>query len=130
MADTTSMGNTAASDPQLNPDLQTLHDSLISLVSQLADAIGEAPDSNTVDAIITEISELNHRITLCGNLLFTQQSAKIATSVKKVTDSESDVQKDIDQISSATDVVKTMTSFLALVDKAIDTAKLLATAVV
>jgi|GEM_PF-942781 len=129
MTNTTSAATTAATDPQANPDLQTLHDSLIALVAQLADAIGTAPDSDTVDAITTEISEVNHRVNLVGNLLFTQQSARITTKVKSVTDATSDVEKDISQISSATDVVKTMTGFLVLVDKAIDTAKLVGAAV-
>jgi hypothetical protein len=98
-------------------------------VSQLADAIGTAPDSDTVDAITTEISEVNHRVNLVGNLLFTQQSAKITIKVKSVTDATSDVERDISQISSATDAIKTMTQFLVLVDKAIDTAKLVGAAV-
>ena len=102
---------------------------MIALVSQLADAIGAAPDSDTVDAITTEISEVNHRVNLVGNLLFTQQSAKITTKVKSVTDATSDVEKDISQITCATGVVKTMTQFLVLVDKAIDTAKLVGAAV-
>lgn len=118
-----------ADETTTNPDLQTLHDTLISLVSQLADAIGDAPDPDTVDAITTEISELNHRVTLVGNLLFTEQSAKISTAIAKVTDATADVEKAITQISSATDVVKTTTAFLGLVDKAIDTAKLVAAAI-
>jgi len=129
MTNTTSTATTLATDPQANPDLQTLHDSLIALVAQLADAIGTAPDSDTVDAITTEISEVNHRVNLVGNLLFTQQSAKITTKVQNVTDATSDVEKDISQIASATDAVKTMTGFLVLVDKAIDTAKLVGAAI-
>lgn len=110
----------------INPDLKSINDTLVSLVSQLSDAIGSAPDSNTVDAITTEISELNHRVTLVGNLLFTEESTDITNAVKDVGDVTADVEKDIKNISSATDVVKTITSFLGIVDKAIDTAKLVA----
>jgi hypothetical protein len=112
----------------LNPDLQTLHDNLIATAAQLADSIGDAPDADTVNAIVTEISELNHRATLVGNLLFTLQSSKITSAVQKVKDATSDLNKNIQNISSATDVIKTVSAFLTLVDKAIDTAKLLAAA--
>jgi t-SNARE complex subunit (syntaxin) len=107
----------------LNPDLQELHDTLISLISQLSDQIGAAPDAATVDAITTEIAEVNHRVTMVGNVLFAQQTGAIKTAVGKVSDATADVQNAIKQIASVTDLVKAMTAFLILVDKAIDLAK-------
>jgi hypothetical protein len=61
-------------ESSLNDDLKELHDSLIQRVVELSTAIGNAPDSDTVDALIREITEVNHRVTLAGNLLFTQQT--------------------------------------------------------
>ncbi len=113
-----------ADDSSLNSDLAELHSSLIKRVAELSDAIGRAPDSDTVDAIITEIAEVNHRVTLVGNLLFTQQTKKISDQMNKVRDATSDVQQAIKRLEGITELVKDVTSFLTLVDKVIDTAKL------
>jgi len=113
-----------ADDISLNPDLQSLHESLIQRVAELSEAIGEAPDADTVDAIIREIAEVNHRVTLVGNLLFTQSSKKITEQEQKVRDATSDVQKAIKKIDSVAQFVQSVSAFLALVDNVIDTAKL------
>ena len=113
-----------ADDSSLNSDLEELHRSLIKRVAELSDAIGRAPDSDTVDALITEITEVNHRVTLVGNLLFTQQTKKISDQMKKVRDATEDVQQAIKKLEGITEVVKGVTAYLTLVDKVIDTAKL------
>ena len=113
----------SASDSAINTDLQELHDSLIERVGELASAIGDAPDSDTVDAIVREISEVNHRVTLVGNLLFTQQTKKISDQMQKVRDATADVQMAIEEVDDITRFVKGVTAFLVLVDKVIDTAK-------
>jgi uncharacterized protein YydD (DUF2326 family) len=112
-----------ADDSAINTDLMDLHDSLIERVGELSDAIGDAPDSDTVDAIVREISEVNHRVTLVGNLLFTQQTKKISDQMQKVRDATADVQKAIEEVDDITRFVKGVTAFLVLVDKVIDTAK-------
>jgi hypothetical protein len=113
-----------AETPVINGDLNELHDSLVGNVVSLSAAIGKAQDSATVIAIVGEISEVNHRITLVGNLLFTQQTKGIATAMDRVRDAEADVDKAIKKIDSAAKLLKTVSGFLALVDKVIDTAKL------
>jgi hypothetical protein len=113
-----------ANETSLNTDLQGLHEQLIQRVLELSNALGEAEDSDTVDAIIREMQEVNHRVTLVGNLLFTQQSKKISAAIKKVQKATGDVKKSIAQIESVTQFVKDMSSFLSLVDKVIDAAKL------
>jgi uncharacterized protein YydD (DUF2326 family) len=112
-----------ADDSAINTDLQDLHDSLIQRVGELARAIGDAPDSDTVDAIVREISEVNHRVTLVGNLLFTQQTQRISDQMQKVRDATADLQKAIEGVDDITRFVKGVTAFLVLVDKVIDTAK-------
>jgi uncharacterized protein YydD (DUF2326 family) len=123
MATATATAAASASDSAINTDLQELHDSLIERVGELASAIGDAPDSDTVDAIVREISEVNHRVTLVGNLLFTQQTKKISDQMQKVRDATADVQMAIEEVDDITRFVKGVTAFLALVDKVIDTAK-------
>jgi hypothetical protein len=114
----------ADDDSSLNSDLEELHSSLIKRIVELSDAIGRAPDSDTVDAIITEIGEVNHRVTLVGNLLFTQQTKKVSDQMKKVRQATADVQQAIKKLEGITEFVKGITSYLTLVDKVIDTAKL------
>jgi hypothetical protein len=108
----------------VNPDLQELHDTLVATMSNLSDALGKAQDSDTVIRIVTEIDEVNHRVTLVGRLLFTQQTNRVSKAMDEVRAAESDVNTAIEQINDLTGFVKTITSFLALVDKVIDTAKL------
>lgn len=109
-----------------NSDLQSLHNTLIGIVASLNTSLGSASDADTAEAIIREIGEVNHRVNIVGSLLFTEESDKIATSVQAVTKATQSLQTSIKQISSVTNFLNTITSFLTLVDKAIDTAKLVA----
>ena len=58
------------------------------------------------------------------NLLFTEQTAGITRAMDRVREAESDVKKAIKNIDDLTKTLKTISQFLALVDKVIDTAKL------
>ncbi len=111
-------------EPQVGESLGELHDMLVGKASDLSAAIADAPDSQTVQQIVAEISEVNHRVTLVGNLLFTQDTAAIAKAMARVRDAEGSVDDAIKKLDNATAFLKTMSSFLALVDKVIDTAKL------
>jgi hypothetical protein len=108
----------------LNLDINELHDLLVGMAADLAAQIGNAESVEAVHAITTEISEINHRVTLAGNLLFASQTAAITKATDKVRDATKDVQNSIQEISSTTQFIKDMTAFLQLVDKVIDTAKL------
>jgi hypothetical protein len=107
-----------------NGDLNELHDLLVGKVAALSAAIGKAQDTATVIALVGEISEVNHRVTLVGNLLFTQQTKGIAAAMGHVRDAEADVNKAIKKIDNVAKLLKTLSGFLTLVDKVIDTAKL------
>jgi hypothetical protein len=108
----------------LNPDLAELHDMLVAKISDLSDAIGKASDGETVLKLVGEISEVNHRVTQLGSLLFTAQTARITKAMEKVRDAEARVTQVIKKLDDVTKFLKTISSFLALVDKVIDTAKL------
>lgn len=109
----------------VNPDLKELHGLLASQMSALVERLNEAATTDAVRKIQNEITELNHRITIVGNLLFTEQTARIATAMDKVRVASADVKKATKKIQDLTKFLKTMSSFLALVDKVIDTVKLI-----
>src|SRR5438105_4258820 len=90
--------NNGGSGSSMNPDLEELHDALVEKVVTLSDLIGDAPDSDTVMAIIRERDEVNHRVNLVGNLLFTQQTAAITRAVDRVREVNDEVNQDIQDI--------------------------------
>ena len=107
-----------------NTDLNDLHDTLVALSSELAQQVGLAPDSATAQALVRELDEVNHRVTLVGNLLFAKQTTAITNAMNKVRAAQSDVDAAIKDINNLIALVKGVTAFLGLVDKVIDTAKL------
>jgi hypothetical protein len=115
---------TDATISSANPDLQSLHETLIQKVADLSAQLGSATSTTEARAIMTEIDEFNHRVTLVGNLLFKQQTAQITKAASKVNDAIPDLDAAIANAAAAADFVKGVTAFLALVDKVIDTAKL------
>ena len=109
-----------------NADLSALHRQLISLVSDLESALSSADSTATVDAVVNEISEVNHRVTMVGRLLFSQQTEKIRAATEKVNGAIAQTKAAIKKLESIKAFATAMTTFLALVDKAIDIAKLFA----
>ena len=115
---------TEETEDNQNPDLQELHRTLGKLQSKLMNALGDAEDGNAFDALNHEIGEVVHRITLVGNLLFTAQTARISAAMSKVREATADVNAAVAKLNNITAVITGITSFLTLVDKVIDTAKL------
>jgi len=109
----------------INADLKELHGLLVSQMSALVDRLDEASTTDEVRKIQNEITELNHRVTVVGSLLFTEQTARIAKAMGKVRDAKTDVKATTKKIQDITKFLKSMSSFLTLVDKVIDTAKLI-----
>jgi hypothetical protein len=109
----------------MNDDLRELQGLLVKQSNALIDRLPDATTTDEVRKIQDEITELNHRVTIVGNLLFTQQTAKIASAMGKVRKAKSDVDQATAKIGDLVKFLKTMTSFLVLVDKVIDTAKLI-----
>lgn len=108
-----------------NPDLDKLHGQLIDLVDELTQQQERAQTVEAVKAIGREISEVNHRVTLVGQLVFKAQTARITAAVKRVNDGKKALNKAIKEIEKLNAFLNAVTRFLALVDKVIDTAKLL-----
>ncbi|MDR3436703.1 hypothetical protein [Telmatospirillum sp.] len=113
----------AQSPPQVNQDLDSLHHTLLALNGWLSDKLGTITDAALAQAVVTEMREVVHRIDLVQGLLFTAASDRIAAEVKKVTDASGGLDGALGTATSVTEVVNTMTSFLTLVDTAIDLAK-------
>ena len=111
------------SDP--NPDLQQLQSQLSDTMDQLNTALGTATTADQAQAIAGQIGEVNHRITLTGQLLFHAQTQAITDAVKDVQAGAAAVDQAIAQIANLVGFINTMSSFLGLVDKAIDAAKAL-----
>lgn len=108
-----------------NSDLQRLQGDLSVALGQLRSALDAATTAPQIQAIAREIVEVDHRITIVGGLIFHEKSEKIAAAVKKVADAKTELNKAIKNNENITTFITTVTAFLGLVDKAIDTAKLL-----
>ena len=107
-----------------NPDLASLQRQLAGILDDLITAQETAETTDAVRTIAREIGEVNHRITLVGQLQFKQQTAKIKAAVEKVAAEKQTIDAAIAEIDRLNDFIKAISSFLGLVDKAIDVAKL------
>lgn len=107
----------------MNASLKELQKTLLGRVQALSLQLDGAKTAKEADAIVREMQEFNHRVTLTGQLLFREQSEELERKVAKVTAAKADVDKAIRTIASARRGVLTLTKFLHLVDEAIDLAK-------
>ena len=109
-----------------NADLAALQKQLSSLMDDLSRQQEEAQTIDAVKAIDREIVEVNHRLTIAGQLVFKASTEKITSAVGAVREAQQDVDDAIGQINKLNRFITTISKFLGLVDKAIDAAKLLA----
>jgi hypothetical protein len=109
----------------VNQDLDQLHDLLIAANQQLSDQLGTITDPDLAQTVVTEMREVVHRVDLVQSLLFTAASNRITAAVAKVKDANDDLTASLKAIDNAKTVVTTVSSFLTVVDKAIDLAKTL-----
>lgn len=107
-----------------NADLETLHRQLVATVNALSKRIETANTVDEMRAILVETMEVNHRVTIVGQLLFKAKTEAITDAVAKVTAFKGELDKAIADAEEIVALLKAVTRFLALVDKAIDTAKL------
>jgi hypothetical protein len=114
----------AAAPPAVNPDLRAVHTSLVELVAKLNASIAHATTAAQVTAITDEIAEVNARVAAAGRQLLTQQTAAITKSAEAVAAAIPDVEAAIKKFDDLREFVGGITKFLAIVDKAIDVAKL------
>lgn len=109
-----------------NADLVKVADALGDLTDGLRDAREKESDPDKIKAINNELIEANHRITMVGALLFHQRTAAITAAADKVASGTAAVEKAITDLENINKFIKAVSGFLALVDKAIDVAKLAA----
>ena len=109
----------------MNQDLDNLHELLISQHEALYAKLDTALDGATIQAILTEMRELRHRIDVVQGLLFHETTAALRAGLQKVSDADSDLTKTLKVAATATDIVAGVGKFLGVVDKAIDLAKTL-----
>jgi hypothetical protein len=112
-------------DPK-NKSILALYNSLSAQQAALSAAIQKATDPNVADALSTESYEILHRIVLAQNLLFQSDSAALQQSVTAVTNASGQLQSTITNIQNVSNVIGAVSSYLGLVDQAIDLAKTLA----
>jgi flagellar motor protein MotB len=109
-----------------NASIVAIYQSLNAQQDALSEAIQKTTDPQLADAISTESSEILHRIILTQNLLFQSDSAALQNSADAVTNASGQLQSAILTVNKITDLVNGVTTYLALVDKALDLAKTLA----
>ena len=114
---------------QQNQTIRTLYNTLLAQQNALSDQIQNTTDPTLANALSTEIYEITHRIILTQNLLFQSDSAALQKSVKSVQAASQTLQTALKGVDEAVDVVDAVSNFLTYVDKAIDLAKSLASAI-
>jgi len=109
----------------MNQSLKDLQDILFNRVRLLSKQLDDVTDPAQAQAILDEMREFNHRVTMVGGLLFREQSAELEAKVEAVSKAKRRVDEAIKNIQELNDSLQVITDFLALVDEAIDLAKLL-----
>lgn len=110
----------------MNDELDKMHALLIDQHEALYEKLDTAPDDETMQAILTEMKEIRHRIDLVQNLLFRQTIQALTDAVKKVSGADAQLTTALSSARTAAEIVKGVSSFLSVVDQAIDLAKTLA----
>jgi hypothetical protein len=109
----------------VNRDLDQLHNLLIDANEKLSDSLQNITDPDLAQGVVREMREVVHRIDLVQSLLFTASSNRITAAVGKVKDANAALTAALKSITDLTKLVKNVTGFLTLVDKAIDVAKVI-----
>lgn len=107
----------------MNDALITLQDTLIKQHKRLREALGTVDTDDQRRTIIREMFEITHRIQLAGGLLFAAQSQDLDAKVAAVRKGTAKIKAAIDELDNLQHFLDTMSSFIALVDEAIDLAK-------
>ena len=98
---------------------------LVAANDKLNASLDTITDPNLARSVVTEMREVLHRLDLVQSLLFTQASVQIAAAVQQVQAANRDLQSSLQSIKDTVSLVNGITSFLTVVDKAIDLAKVL-----
>jgi len=110
--------------PTVNPDLKAVQKELIAYARELDVAVGRAKSSAEVNAILDEINEVTARIVSVGRQLFTRQTEAISDASAEVLAQAGEAKKAVQEIEDVKTFIKEVGSFLAVVDRVVDMAKL------
>jgi hypothetical protein len=110
----------------MNSSLRDLQGILFGRIQLLSAQLDNVTDPKEATKILGEMTELNHRITMLGTLLFRQQSEELETKVKVIRQEQLHVDQAINDINHLAKMLQVVSDFLALVDEALDFAKTLA----
>jgi hypothetical protein len=109
----------------MNPSVRELQVILADRVQLLSKQMDNVSNPDDAAKILGEMQEFNHRVTLVGSLLFRQQSQELDKKVEAVRGAKTNVDRAIKNIANLSNMLKVASDFLALVDEAVDFAKLL-----
>jgi hypothetical protein len=109
-----------------NASLRELQATLVRQHNKLNGALDDVTDAPTAGAIVREMQEITHRITLSGQLLFARRSAQLQKKVDGVKKATARVNKALQTLENVQGLLDATTDLLTLVDDAIDLAKTLA----
>ena len=110
----------------MNEDLKNLHDTLIAQHQALYNQLDQTTDPDAARAIVTEMQEILHRIDIVQGLLFRETTTALKNSLAKVDEADTELTSALKSAENTTDIIKGVSKFLTVVDKAIDLAKTLA----
>lgn len=106
-----------------NPDLLRISQSLNDVANQIHSAAMQTDDPGAYLALNNELIEVNHRITMVGAVIFAQRSQAVAGAAQQVEASKGEIEQAIQDIADISQFLQAASSFLGLVDTAIDLAK-------
>jgi len=117
------MNGTTTGRPS-NPDLKTMHGSLIALVRRLEESIDAAPTAAAIGAIVDQMAEVNARVTSTGSVLLAAQTEEIARHARAVAKALPSIEAEIADLQRLEHALATITGVLATVDEAVRVAEL------
>jgi hypothetical protein len=109
----------------MNSAIQQLHQQLIQSNLKLAKQLGRTSDPASADAILREMEEINFRVMMAGRLAFKETTAAIDQKIGVVIAASASLDLAIQNIQNLKNFIKAVGQFLTLVDKLLDTIKLL-----
>jgi hypothetical protein len=109
----------------MNSNLRELQVILLDRVRLLSKQLDNVTDPDEAKKILDEMQEFNHRVTLVGGMLFCQQSQELDNKIDAVRQAKSKVDRAIRDIADLANMMQTISNFIAIVDEAIDLAKMI-----
>jgi hypothetical protein len=110
---------------EVNPTISETHSLLIRRVKALSETLSETTDEEIADAILLEMQECVHRISLLQSLMFTAASDRLDKQLAAVNEADVALANATKSIEKKAHFVRAATSLLTVVDKVIDIAKML-----